>query len=147
MFQVKTVGPVQLTNLMKSFTLFFFVFTLLWAFSNLIAIGDVIITWPVLAINLTVGALFGWRFYKNRYHTLFSYDETGFQLRVGRNAISKSWKDFTTVSLFHMGYGEFNVRLYDREQNFLDIPVSTLGLDPQGFRFQVMEWVKGRGSS
>ena len=128
--------------------MFFFGVTFLWALSSYIAIRDVLISWPVFVVNLALSAGLGWWYYRYRYHTVFSYDESGFDLQVGRQRMTRRWEEFATVSLYHQGYGEFTVRLYEEVEEvedgeYVEIPASTLRLDPQEFRFEVMGLVGG----
>lgn len=141
---MKTTGPLQLTNLMKAFSLFFFATTLLWAAGNYLAIRDVLICWPVFIFNVLASALGGWLLYKRRYHVILSYDEERFELSVGGEKVVHKWGEFVRVSLFHRGYGDFAVRLYGPAGGFAEIPVSALKLNPQEFRFAAMEWVESR---
>ena len=135
---MKEVSPLQIDSLGKSFSLLFIFVTLVWCLVSLLTFGDVLIGWPILVLNLVVAAVMGWFFYKYRYHTTFSYDEEGFELRRGQLPISAKWKDFSTVSLVHLGGGRFAVRLYRDEENALDLPASALRLDPSALRFEVM---------
>ncbi len=139
---MKTTGPLQLTNLVKAFSLFFFATSLLWAVGNYLAIRDILIGWPIFIFNVLASALGGWFLYKRRYHTIFSYGEEGFELSVGGGKMVHRWDDFVSVSLFHQGYGDFAVRLYEPAGGFLEIPVSVLRLNPQEFRFAAMGWVE-----
>jgi hypothetical protein len=145
--QVKKLTSFQPTDLVKSFTVFFFGFTILWALSNYIAIGDVLISWPVFIVNLALSAGLGWWYYRQRYHTVFSYDESAFDLQVGRQRTARRWTEFTTVSLVHLGHGDFAVRVYEEGGAYIDIPVSALRLNPQEFRFRAMDLVRGKAGS
>jgi len=137
---VKRLASFRFTDLVRSFTLFFFGLTLLWALGSYLAVRDVLVSWPVFIVNLVLSAGLGWWYYRYRYHTVFSYDEDGFDLRVGRRHTACRWEEFSTVSLYHRGYGEFAVRVY-RGDEYVEIPASALRLDPQAFRFEVMELV------
>jgi hypothetical protein len=141
--QVKKLAPLQFTNLVKSFTVFLFGLTFLWALSNYVAIRDVLISWPVFIVNLALSAGLGWWYYRWRYHTVFSYDESGFDLQVGRQRTARQWAEFSAVSLYHQGHGEFAVRLYEKDGVYVEIPASALRLNPQAFRFEVMSLVRG----
>lgn len=134
---------MQLTNLAKSFSIFFIGVTILWSVVSLVALGDVYVTWRIFFLNLLVSALLGWRFYKNRYHAVFSYDGGGFELRRGKSTILANWRDFSTVSLVRSEHGDFSIRLYKDEKDYVEIPASELKLDPLEFRFAVTRFVKG----
>ena len=96
----------------------------------------------ILALNLLVSGVLGWFLYKQRYHTEFSYDETGFHLRKGSGAyVDHKWNEFHQVSLARDEIGAFRVRLYGSEEPF-EIPVSRLKLDPFQFRLDVMNLVE-----
>ena len=141
---MKTFTSFQFTNLVKSFTIFFFGITVLWAIGNYIAIHDVLVSWPVFAVNFILAAGLGWWYYRYRFHTVFSYDGSGFDLQVGRQRAARRWEDFSTVSLYHRGYSEFTVRLYEEAGGeHVEIPASALRLNAQEFRFEVMELVQG----
>lgn len=142
---MKKHSSFQFTNLVKGFTLFFFGLTLLWALGNYIAIRDVLISWPVFIANLILSAGLGWWYYRYRYHTVLWYDENGFDLQVGRQRTTRCWQEFPTVSLYHHGYGEFAVRVYDEGEEYVEIPTTALRLNPQEFRFEVMSLVAGTG--
>jgi hypothetical protein len=141
---VKTLSSLQLTDLVKCFTVFFVLTTVLWATGNYIAIRDVLVSWPVFVVNVLLSAALGWWYYRYRYHTVFSYDATEFKLRVGRRETVERWDAYCQVSLVHGGRGDFFVRLYrDEGAAPVDIPASALKLDPQQFRFDVMGWALG----
>jgi hypothetical protein len=141
---MKTLTSFQLTELIKSFTVFFLLTTLLWAAGNYLAIRDVLVSWPVFAVNILLSAALGWWYYRYRYHTVLSYDASRFQLRVGRTETASRWDAYDDVSLVHRGHGEYAVRLYrDQGADQVDIPASALKLDPQQFRFDVMDWARG----
>lgn len=137
------VTTLQITNLVKSFTLFFFGFTFLWGFSNYIVIHDVLISWPIFIVNIILAVGFGYWYYRQRYHTVLIYNHEKFELLLGKRRIERKWTGFKTVSLFHQGHGEFTIRLYEADTTYLEIPVSALKLNPQEFRFKVMDMVKG----
>jgi hypothetical protein len=143
-FQVTTLRSFQPTNVVKSFTAFFVATTLLWAIGNYVAIRDVLVSWPVFAVNLALSAGLGWWYYRYRYHTTFSYDDQAFDLRVGRQQTARKWREYDTVSLVHRGHGEFAVRLYESmSERHVEIPATALKLDAQDFRFEVMDYVGG----
>jgi hypothetical protein len=99
------------------------------------------IWYQVLAVNLAVALVLGWYLYKQWYHIEFTYDESGFHLRKGKNLrLSRKWVEFSRVSLARIEYNEFSVRLYENG-TFVEIPVSKLKLDPFQFRLDVMNLV------
>jgi len=142
---MRTIAPLQVMNLSKSFVIFFLVTSLAWIAANFVIFRDFLIGWPVLLGNALVSGVGGWWWYRREYHAVFSWDQQGFGLRWGGGDDSpKKWRDFSRVSLFHEGYGRFVVRLYQDDGARVDIPASDLKLDPSDFRFEVMELVEGR---
>lgn len=140
---MKRITSFQLTNLVKSFTLFFFSFTFLWALSNYIAIRDVLISWPVFLVNFILSLGLGWWYYRRRYHTVFLYNQDKFELFVGKQSTTHRWAEFKTVSLYQRRHGEFTIRLHETDDTFVEIPASALRLNAREFRFEVMDMVKG----
>jgi hypothetical protein len=141
---MKTTAPLQIINLLKTIAFLFFGLLILWGLINYLMLRQVYLHWLLLLFNLLVSAGLGWWFYKGNYHTTFSYDEEGFEIERGDSRLSARWRDYSWVSLVHLGLGEFAVRLYKDESDFLQIPVSGLKLNPSEFRFRVMEFVKGQ---
>lgn len=139
---MKTLAPLQLNTLAKTVVTIFFVLIILWGVSNYIFLREVYLHWTIPIINGMIALILGWRFYKNNRHTIFSYDQDGFQIQVGKNQASARWSDFSRVSLVHLGLGEFGVRLYRDEDDFFEIPASALKLNPHEFRFELIKLVK-----
>ena len=137
---MKRIAPLQTDSLGRIFSLSFVAVTLLWAVISLLTLGDVYISWPLFAVNLAISAALAYLLYRYRYHTVLTYDTEGFELQRGRLCIVGQWREFSCVSLFHLGSGRFAVRLYRgaREQP-VELPASALRLDPWGFRFEVLE--------
>jgi len=145
---MKTVAPLQLMNLAKSFIIFFLLASLAWIGASYVTLRDFYIGWPVLIGNVVVAGLLGWWWYRSRYHAIFSRDQQGFELQTGRGSkSSRKWQDFSQVSLIHEGVGRFVVRLYENDGEYIDFPASDLKLEPSGFRFEVMDLIKGRPPS
>jgi hypothetical protein len=95
----------------------------------------------VLGLNSAIAVVLGWRLYKYRYHTVFTYDDESFTLQKGKGEeVKRKWKDFSQVSLFRTEYGELAVRLYINEE-FFDLPMSKLKLNPFDFRLEAMRLV------
>jgi len=142
---MRTIAPLQLMNLGKSFVIFFLVTSLAWIVANYVIFREFYVGWPILIGNLLISGVLGWWWYRREHHAIFSWDEQGFELqRGGGNRSSKKWHDFSRVSLVHEGYGRFVVRLYEDGGEYIDIPASDLKLESSEFRFEVMELVKGR---
>jgi hypothetical protein len=140
---MKRISSFQLTSLVKSFTLFFFCFTIIWALSNYIVFRDVLISWPVFIVNVILSLGLGWWYYRQRYYLVFQYNQDNFELSMGKHRATYRWTDFVMVSLYHRGQGEFFIRLYRADDTFVEIPATSLRLNPSGFRFDVMDLVKG----
>ncbi len=141
---MKTTAPLQIGNLLKTIAFLFFGLLILWALINYLMLRQVYLHWLLLVFNLLLATALGWRFYKSNYHTTFSHDQEGFEIERGDSRLSARWRDYSRVSLVNLGLGEFAVRLYKDGDDFLQIPASSLKLDPSEFRFQVMEFVKGQ---
>ena len=140
---MKTYAPLQIDTLGKAVVFIFFALLILWSVSNYVLVREIYLHWIVVAINGVLALVLGWLFYKSERHTVFSYGQDGFEIQMGRREASGRWRDFSSVSLLHLGYGMFAVRLYEDEKAAVDIPVSALKLDPSAFRFEVMNLVKG----
>ncbi|NIN64931.1 MAG: hypothetical protein GTO63_09560 [Anaerolineae bacterium] len=139
---MKTIAPLQLMNLGKSFVIFFIVTSLAWIGANYVIFRDFLIGWPILIGNVIIAGAVGWWWYRRNYHAILSYDGRSFELQRGKaRKKSKNWRDFSRVSLVHEGYGRFLVRLYEDDKEHTDIPASDLKLDASDFRFEVMELV------
>jgi len=142
---VRRVAPLQVMNLITVLVAVFLLSSFAWFAAGYAVFREIVISRPVFAVNIALTGLLGWWFYRTRYHTVFSWDEQGFELTKGRGRKSiRSWQDFSRVSLVHEGYGRFSVRLYGDGGEYLDIPASALKLPASDFRFQVMDWVKGK---
>lgn len=142
---MRTIAPLQLMNLTKSFIVFFLITSLAWIAANYVIFRDFYIGWPVLVGNVAITGALGWWWYKRRYHAKLSWDEQGFELQWSRGPKGpENWEHFAQVSLVHEGYGRFLVRLYEDGGKYVDIPASDLKLDPSDFRFEVMDLIKTR---
>jgi hypothetical protein len=95
----------------------------------------------MLSINIAVSAVFGWRLYKQRYHLILSYDDSGFTLKRGNKEEARHrWSEFSKVSLIRTEQGDFSVRL--QNSDFFDIPTSKLKLNPFDFRSEATKLVE-----
>ncbi len=138
---MKTYTSFQATSFIKGFTFFFFILTFLWAAGNYIVIRDVLLSWPVLIINLLLAGGLGWWYYRRRFHLVFSYNNESFILQVGKKVLAHRWAEFTRVSLYHPGRGDLFVRLYQASGEFFEIPASQIKLNPSEFRFEAMDYI------
>jgi hypothetical protein len=143
-----TIAPLQLSNLFKSFIGLLLGLLVFWSGCGFLTVGDIIMPrGPLLrllflGLVLSLSAVLAWVLYKNFYHTVLSYDENGFELQRGRGRVAGKWGDFSDVSLFHVGRGQFVVRLYKDDGQFEEIPASDLKLDPSEFRFLAIKHVR-----
>jgi hypothetical protein len=140
---MKTLAPLQLNTFAKIVVTVFFTLIILWGISNYIILKEIYLHWSIPVINGMLALIMGWLYYKNKRHTIFSYDKDGFQIQVGKKQASGQWSEFSKVSLVHLGLGEFSVRLYRNEVNYIEIPASALKLNPQEFRFELIQLVEG----
>lgn len=136
-------SPIQHYNLFKSVIIVFAIQAAIVLFMPLPIGALEIIRLPVLVLNLIIAITLGWRLYKRMYHMTFTYDKKGFTLKKGRNEEhGYKWGEFSKVSLIRTEYGDFSVRLYrNKEDDFFDLPVSKLKLNPFDFRFEAMQLV------
>lgn len=139
---MREAHPLQLYQLMKTFFIIFFGLAVLLAIISAIFPTTLQAIKILMVITILVSLVGGYLYYKNRYHTYFSYDERGFILKEGKNEMRDEWKNFDTVSLVHEGYGTLSVRMY-RGEDHTDIPASDLKLDPSQLRFEIIEFLKG----
>ena len=140
---MRTYAPVQFNTLAKTAVFVFIALSILWGVTNYVFMREIYLHWVILAINGVLALVLGWRFYKNGRHAVFSYDKDSFEIQVGRREASGRWRDFSNVSLLHLGYGMFAVRLYKDEKASVEIPASALKLDASAFRFEVMGLTQG----
>lgn len=139
---MKTLAPVQINTLAKTVVTIFFVLAILWGVTNYILAKVIYLHWSIAVINGMLALILGWLYYKNNRHTILSYDQEGFRMQVGKNQASRQWRDYSRVSLVHLGLGEFAVRLYRNGDDYFEIPASALKLNPHEFRFEVIQLVK-----
>ena len=144
---MKTYAPLQLNTLAKTVLFVFLGLTILWGVSNYVFTRQVYLHWVLLLINAALAAGLGWLYYKSYRHTVFSYDQAGFEIEVGRRKHSGEWKDYSQVSLFHRGQGSFAVRLYKGEEAAVEIPASALRLDASTLRLELIGLVRGKPRS
>ena len=96
----------------------------------------------IIALMIALSIPLGWLIYTHFYHCTFSYDEESFALQKGKKEVLEGlWRDFTQVSLVHSEY-ESSIRLYKDENQYVDLPVSKVKLNPFDFRLKVTEFIK-----
>lgn len=97
----------------------------------------------VLIAMAIISTPLGWKIYKRFWHCIFTYDEKSFEFRTGRSEIIKGrWRDYPRVSLTRSSRYEFSVRLYEDEEEYVELPVHKVKLDPFEFRLKVFEFIK-----
>lgn len=141
---MKTVSPFGFGQYFRVLCVIFIGLTILLAIITAISPTTIAMIKIFLAANIFLSIVLSFFYYKNRYHTLFSYDENGFMMKTGMNENKALWSEFDTVSLVHVGYGDLIVRVY-HGQDFFDIPASALKLDASSLRFEIMEYLKKGG--
>lgn len=96
----------------------------------------------IVALMIAVSIPLGWQIYKRFYHCILSYDADSFAFQKGKKDILKGqWRDFTAVSLVRSDY-DLSIRLYKDENEYVDLPVHKVKLNPQNFRSKIMELIK-----
>jgi hypothetical protein len=142
---MRTIAPLQLKNLAKSFGIFFILSSAAWFAASYVIFRDLLISWLIFVANVVMGVLLGCWWYRRHHHAVLRYDDQGFELERGSaEKTSEKWQHFTRVSLVHEGYGAFSVRLHETDGKYIDIPASDLKLRPSDFRFEVTDLVEGR---
>jgi hypothetical protein len=141
---VSARSPVQLNALAKAIALIFFGLCIIWAAVNYVLVREVYLHWLVLTVNGLLAFVVGWLVYRRTRHTTFSYGRDGFEMEIGTRRVAGLWRDYTGVSLRHLGHGTFSVRLYKDGDVRVEIPASALKLNPSAFRFEVMSLVEGK---
>lgn len=137
----KRTAPLQIGSLARSVLIVLLILTLAWSVISLLVFGDILINQFLLVANLVLSVILGWLVYRYYLRIVFIYDDEGFELHKGQRIIGGKWGEFSTVSLVHVGGGNFVIRLYRDVEEFLDLPASALRLDPYQFRLEVMKFM------
>ncbi len=135
-------SPIQKRYLMALFGGFLIALMLLSGLAVLLLTGSFLIPLNLFLGDLVVAAILAYIFYVTRYHLDFIFDEEKFRLVRGTdNFLEAKWADYDMVSLFHTGGGRYQLTLYRRgdHDKYIDIPASTVRLDPLAFRWKAME--------
>ena len=103
----------------------------------------------MLSLSFPLGFLVGRFIYFRLSHVEIVYDDLSFQVFKGHNLkISDSWKNYRVVSIAVDGYGRADLRLYNSVGGeFVELPISKVGVGPQAFRDQVRKILSSSGSS
>lgn len=142
-----SIAPIQRFNVVKSFFAVFLISTAAWAVVSILLLGGLYLSWLTFLAGLALALTVGWGYYRRKYHATLRYDVRGFELQWGPHRVAGQWQDFAQVSLVLMSDGGFGVRLYRRGgSDFVEIPASTLKLEPSDFRFTVIDLVKQAGA-
>lgn len=97
----------------------------------------------ILIAMATISIPSGWKIYKRFWHCILTYDEKSFEFRTGRSEIIKGrWRDYTRASLTRSSRLEFSIRLYEDGENYIELPIHKVKLDPFEFRLKVFEFIK-----
>jgi hypothetical protein len=138
---VNRASKLHFGDIGKSLSLAFVAITVIWSLVSYYSLGRVYVSWQILVGNLAVSAMLSALYYRFRYHRVLEYDDSRFIIHTGSRTVEGDWKAFPFVSLYHKGFGVFTVRLYREDpdqKDFVEIPVSDIGLDPFAFRSTIM---------
>lgn len=144
----RTFSPIRYERLLISWCIVFAILTIIlflvplptWAMEIMIQGRGLLIGTGIAAI---MAIPLGWYLYKRYFHCVFSYGETSFTFKKGGGCLLEGrWSDFTQVSLVRSGY-EFNIRLYKDDEEYVELPVSKVKLNPYDFRSKVAEFISG----
>jgi hypothetical protein len=116
----------DLPNYVKSFTIVFSLGIVMLIFIALSGLRQAI--QPLTLLLMAVFSLIaGHRIYKTRYHTTFSLDGKGFQLKQGSKTTEGEWSDYSEVSFYVTPSHETCIRLHSKDKK-IDLPLSRVGL-------------------
>lgn len=141
---MKKISKINFGDLGKSFSIFFILIVTLRIITNFLFTKIIIVEWWILTIELILAAIVSYMYYRLKHHTTFSYDKESFILEIGKEKISYKWKDFKFISLYYSGLGKTSLRLYINDiykDDYIEIPVSDLGLSPKEFRSEVSKLI------
>jgi len=141
---MKKISKINFGDLGKSFSIFFILIVTLRIITNFLFTKIIIVEWWIFGIEIILAAIVSYLYYRLKYHTTFSYDKEGFILEIGKEKISSKWKDFKFISLYYGGLGKISLRLYINDiykDDYIEIPVSDLGLSPKEFRSEVSKLI------
>ncbi len=135
-------STIQVRYLVGLFGGFLILLMVLSGLSLAFLIGSFIIPPAFFVGDMAVAALLAHVFYVKRFRLDFAFDERGFRLLRGTDKfVEARWADYDMVSLFHVGGGRYHLTLYKRDNHtkYVDIPASSVKLDPVAFRWKAME--------
>jgi hypothetical protein len=140
-----TYGTRHAVQWSKVFGLFSGLLLLIFFLSNLALLllaDQPRVSVPVFVGGVILAAVLAYVIYVQLYHTDLAFDKDEFKLLTGvRRRITARWKDFDLVSLYHRGGGKYHLLLYRRgnHEGYVEIPASSVGLDPAALRWKAME--------
>jgi len=130
----------DLPNYLKSFTIVFFLGTLLLV--AMAFIGN--ITAAIQPLTLLLTALFslilGYQIYKTNYHVTLTLNARDFQIREGKTVTNRKWSEFTDLTIYITPRYETRLRLYSKDKT-LDLPLSRVGISRRDFYNTVKQLV------
>lgn len=96
-----------------------------------------------LSTAFPIGFSIGRMIYLKRSHVEIFFDSVSFKVVKGSKEVATGfWRTYRYVSLVLDKYGRPNLRLYEAlDGDHLDLPISSVGVDPQGFRDKVQHLI------
>lgn len=96
-----------------------------------------------LSASFPIGFSIGRLIYLRRSHVEILFDNTTFKVIKGSKETTNGfWRTYRYVSLVLDKYGRPNLRLYEAmDGEHLDLPISSVGVDPQSFRDRVQRLI------
>jgi hypothetical protein len=107
------------------------------------AISDTLSRLIFLSAAFPIGFAVGRLIYLRRSHVEIMFDNMTFKVSKGSKEVSNGfWRSYRYVSLVLDKYGRPNLRLYEAiDGDHLDLPISSVAVDPQGFRDRVQQLI------
>ena len=116
----------DLPNYVKSVTIVFSLGTLMLIFIAISGLRQAL--QPLTLMLMAVFSLIaGHRVYKTRYHTTFTINSKGFQLKQGNKVTEEKWSEYNDVSFYVTPSRETCIRLHSKDKK-IDLPLSRVGL-------------------
>ena len=100
-----------------------------------------------LSAAFPIGFAVGRSIYRHRSHVEIMLDENGFQVKKGsRQTVEGTWSRYMLVSIIVDQFSRANIRLYSSaDDDYVDLPVSGSGADPQKLRDHIAGLISKRG--
>jgi hypothetical protein len=111
------------------------------------AVSDTLSRLIYLSAAFPVGFAVGRLIYVRRSHVEITFDNITFKVTRGSKEVTNGfWRSYRYVSLVLDKYGRPNLRLYEAiDGDHLDLPISSVDVDPQGFRDRVQRLILPQG--